>query len=142
MIDKIQLKFPARPSGSGIHPSHKISNKRRMRGRGLDFELLNKEQNDVDHVNVDKLVKPYRKEPHFVKYVVNLNLLIKGISAMRKPSGAHVNELKRHLSSYQLKTLIIDIIYDKKFNENDYKSLDDEEKKSFDDLLTLSKLER
>ena len=35
---KIQLDFPARPSGSGIHPSHNISNKRRMRGRGLDIE--------------------------------------------------------------------------------------------------------
>jgi hypothetical protein len=67
--------------------------------------------------------------------------LSKGILAIRKPSGAHVHEFKRHLISSKLKTLISDIIYEKKFNENDYKSLDDEEKKIFDDLLTLSKLD-
>jgi hypothetical protein len=41
-----------------------------------------------------------------------------------------------------LKTLISDIIYEKKVNENDYQNLDDEEKKIFDDLLTLSKMDK
>ena len=65
----------------------------------------------------------------------------KEILAIRKPSGTHVHEFKQHLISSKLKTLISDIIYEKKFNENDYQHLDDEEKKIFDDLLTLSKLD-
>ena len=93
---KIQLDFPARPSGSGIHPSHKISNKRRMRGRGLDTEqededfLLKKSSQDADKSHkILNHSSAHRKEPNFGKYVVNLNLLSKGILAIRKPSGAH-----------------------------------------------------
>ncbi len=95
---KVRLDFPAQPSRSGIHPSHHIAftNKRQMRGRGLDFEFLNKDSFDVDNVYFEKSdsKNSKTKEPNFGKYVVNLNLLNKGILAIRKPSGAHVYEFK------------------------------------------------
>lgn len=73
-----------------------------IRGWGLDIEQPNEDfllkvtsqkqaflgKNDTDEKY--ELKKSHRKEANVGKYVVNVNLLNKGILSTRKPSGAHV----------------------------------------------------
>ena len=53
-----------------------------MRGKGLYIEQENEDFYEKSSQHADK---HRRKELYFGKYVVNLNLLSKGILAIRKP---------------------------------------------------------
>jgi hypothetical protein len=86
--------------------------------------------------------KIIRNPANFGKYYVCVNALADGYLRVRYPCGSPLSDLGRHPISSDLKGILYDIIYEKKFCEDDYQILDEDEKKIFDDLLYISKAEK
>ena len=83
-----------------------------------------------------------QNEGNFGKYNVRVNDLKRGFFNIRYPSGAVIRPFPKQLISTTLRNIIVQIIYEKKFSEEEYETLDDSEKKLFDDLITFAKLDK
>lgn len=100
----------------------------------------------IEPLNIDKhFNKPeasIKQEPNFGKYVLSLNALKKGQLHIRYPSGANIPTFPKLLISSVLRKILNDILFEKRFEEDDYEELDEHEKKVFDDLLTMCKADK
>ena len=68
-----------------------------------------------------------------------MNQLKQGFLYLRHLSGARHPSIQRTPLSTDLQRMLLDIIRDGQFSEDDYQALDDSEKHLFDKLLTVSK---
>ena len=66
----------------------------------------------------------------------------RGFLNIRYPSSAIIRQFPKQLVSTTFRSLIVQIIYEKKFSEEDYEALDSSEKRLFDDLITFAKLDK
>lgn len=113
------------------HGRRKYTSK--MAGSGLQVNLRSKNTKEKLHAH---------KEPNFGKYVLSSSLLKQGFLSLRYPSGAIIPSFPKTLISSTLQRILLDILYDKKFDEVDYHSLDEDDKKLFDRLCTFAKLDK
>ncbi len=78
-------------------------------------------------------------EPNFGQYRISEKHLSKGHICLRYPSGNKVKQYPDIIVSPDFQKIICDIIYDKKFDKNDYKLLEDSEKRLFNEIIRISK---
>ena len=93
-------------------------------------------------IEVAKLKDGSKREPNFGNYCVSLKNLKRGFLTITYPSGTQVSLFPRTLISSTLRRIINDIIFEKSFDEKDYASLEENEKKLFDDLLNYTSADK
>ena len=81
-------------------------------------------------------------QKNFGNYALSLNSLKKGFLCVRYPSGAQIPHFPKVMISSRFRKIINDIVYEDKFEEEDYMNLDEQEQKLFDDLITFCKMDK
>jgi hypothetical protein len=123
----------SKPSGSGF-------NHFKIYGAGLP-DVQEKETLAIDkHVRRREALIPNQK--NFGNYVLSLNALKKGFLCLRYPSGNQIPGFPKTMITSKLRKIINDIVYEDKFQEEDYMNLDEDEQKLFDDLITFCKMDK
>ena len=126
--------FKGKKKGKGI---------RLMYGSGFEAETLSIANSAVVGA-IGALTKKNQKEnklKSFGNYLINNDVLQKGFLSILYTSGHPIQGFPKVMISSNLKMIINDILFTKKFSEEDYTILDDSEKRLFDDLLSFCKLE-
>jgi len=81
-------------------------------------------------------------QKNFGNYALSLNSLKKGFLCVRYPSGAQIPHFPKVMISSRFRKIVNDIVYEDKFEEEDYMNLDEQEQKLFDDLITFCKMDK
>ena len=130
-------KAPSKKKTSGTGFALKTASKE-LHGSGLDsidasneskgHELASNKKDHALNEMIDQfeLKKDVTKqnEGNFGKYNVRVNDLKRGFFNIRYPSGAVIRPFPKQLISTTLRNIIVQIIYEKKFSEEDYETLD------------------
>jgi hypothetical protein len=120
---------------------HGITPQQQIIGCGLQTEekRLKIDTMKISSMPKETQLKTGKHTPNFGNYCVSLKNLKRGFLTISYPSGSVVSLFPKTLISNTLRRIINDIIFEKSFDEKDYASLEEDEKKLFDDLLTYTR---
>jgi len=150
--DPTTVKLPAALAGTGMRTVTKQQVEQKTKtpfnhfaiyGAGLENCGPSEQEPKLkidEHVPKRESLVPNQK--NFGNYSLSLNSLKKGFLYVRYPSGAAIPHFPKVMISSRFRRIINDLIYEDRFVEEDYTGLDDTEKKLFDDLITLCKLDK
>jgi hypothetical protein len=137
-------------SGTGMSTRanylHRVAPQQQIIGSGLAQNVESDEKRlKIDTIKTTSLPnerilgKHGKNTPNFGNYYVSLKSLKRGFFVLTYPSGTTVSLFPKTLISNTLRRILNDIIFEKSFDEKDYTSLEEDEKKLFDDLLTYTR---